>query len=77
MPILPDRALGLPPLTITKEIGFWSIESGMEYAMRKSLHCQTCGHLFADYRFNKTGMLNLYTDYQGRGYSIHLNIYEP
>jgi len=77
MPFIADRALGLPPLTITQQMGFRSIESGIAYAMCKSLHCQTCGHLFVDYRFNQSEMVNLYTDYRGREYSSHRNIYEP
>lgn len=77
MPFIADRALGLPPLTIRTEMGFRSIDNGIGYAMCKSLHCATCGHLFVDYRFNEVEMTRLYSGYRGREYSLLRNKYEP
>ena len=69
--------MGLPPLRITKEMGFRSLEDGTAYAMCTSLHCQSCGHLFVDYRFNDLEMMNLYADYRGEEYTMLRNLYEP
>ena len=77
MPFIADRALGLPPLIINKEMNFRSIDNSVAYAMWKSLHCSTCGHLFVDYRFNESEMMRLYSDYRGREYSLLRNKYEP
>lgn len=77
MPFVADRALGLPPLNITNEMGFRSLENGTAYAMCKSLHCQSCGHLFVDYRFDESEMTNLYSGYRGMEYSSLRSKYEP
>lgn len=76
MPFVADRALGLPPLTITNEMGFRSLENGIAYAMCKSLHCQTCGHLFVDYRFDEVELMNLYRNYRESEYSLLRSKYE-
>jgi hypothetical protein len=77
MPFIADRALGLPPLVITKEMGLRTIKDGVAYAMCKTLHCRSCGHLFVDYRFNENEMTKLYNDYRGLAYSTDRSKYEP
>ena len=77
MPFVSSRALGLPPINITKAMGLRTIETGTGYAMCKSLHCISCGHLFVDYRFNDSEMMLLYSDYRGEAYAIERNIFEP
>lgn len=77
MPFVADRALGIPPLSITPDLGLRSIPAGTGYALCKSLHCQRCGHLFANYRFDDDEMQRLYADYRGKAYTDLRESYEP
>jgi len=77
MPFVADRALGLPPLTITQDLGFRSIREGTGYAMCKTLLCSNCGHLFSSYRFDDNEMSLLYSGYRGQAYAALRESYEP
>jgi hypothetical protein len=69
MPFVAHRAMGIPPLIIDASWGLRTIPPGTGYSTCKSLHCNACGHLFVDYRFNEEEMLSLYTDYRGEEYT--------
>ena len=77
MPFVADRALGIPPLNITPDLGLRSIPSGIGYALCKSLHCQRCGHLFTNYRFDDDEMQRLYANYRDGNYVDLRDNYEP
>lgn len=77
MPFVSDRALGIPPLRITPDLGLRSIPVGTSYALCKSLHCRRCGHLFTNYRFDEEEMQRLYIDYRGEAYTDLRESYEP
>lgn len=77
MPFVADRALGLPPLAITQDLGFRSIGEGTGYAMCKTLLCKNCGHLFSNYRFDDNEMSQLYSNYRGHAYAELRESYEP
>jgi hypothetical protein len=77
MPFVADRAMGKPPLSIDASWGLQTIPEGTGYSTCKSLHCQACGHLFADYRFSEAEMQNLYIDYRGDEYTRLRDSYEP
>lgn len=77
MPFVADRAMKLPPLVITESMQLRTLGNGIAYALCKSLHCSSCGHLFVDYRFNDQEMSRLYGDYRGEEYCSLRNHYEP
>ncbi len=77
MPFVSHRALGCPPLSIDSSWGLRTIPQGTAYSTCKSLHCQECGHLFVDYRFDDLEMQRLYADYRGADYTKLRELYEP
>jgi len=77
MPFIADRAMGLPPMEITDAMQLRTIKKGTGYALCKSLFCKSCGHLFANYRFDDEEMSQLYKDYRGREYCSLRAQYEP
>lgn len=77
MPFVAKRIFGYDPIEITKDWGMRDLNCGTSYFPCKSVHCQECGTLFLNYRFDSDQMRRLYVGYRNPTYTAERDFYEP
>jgi hypothetical protein len=77
MPFVAERALGRTPVEITPDWGLRDLPLGWAHTLCYTLHCQQCGMIFLDMRFDEQEMQRLYANYRGPDYETQREKYEP
>ncbi|HYH07584.1 MAG TPA: class I SAM-dependent methyltransferase [Thermoanaerobaculia bacterium] len=77
MPFVAKRVFDWEPVEITSAWGMRDLKAGHAYSVCNTLHCETCGAVFLDIRFDDDEMAALYRNYRDEAYTATRDRFEP